>query len=63
MKCVIGFDGECYILYINDKWQEISAMFSDVKESAEKAGFKVECELDEHGHPTAQPICTYKEEA
>ena len=55
----IGFDGECYTLYINDEWQETSVLFSDVKESAEEAGFRVDATCDEGGYPIAQPTCVF----
>ena len=58
MKCEMGFDGECYSLYIDDEWQETSVEFKDIKATAEKAGFKVEVTLDEAGNPTSRPVCT-----
>jgi len=61
MKCEMGFDGECYHLHIDGEWVESSVRFADIKATAEKAGFKVEVELDKDGNPTGRPVCTYTE--
>lgn len=58
--CEMGFDGECYHLYIDGNWSESSVKFSDIKESAEEAGFEVRVEYNEDGIPVSKPECVYK---
>lgn len=60
MKGVIGFDGECYSLYINDKWHMTSVKFDDCKQEAEQQGFEVQVGEMVNGHPQTQPILVHK---